>query len=73
MSQPLNLSTSCGNRGPIMRSRQLSLDSNVRPDEDFFEMLMRCQGSRLEDQRSTLPPTVEEPSPPNVSLPKRSS
>nr|CAG4647869.1 EOG090X05CB [Moina brachiata] len=25
------------------------------PDENFFEMLMRCQGTRLEDQRSALP------------------
>ena len=25
------------------------------PNEDFFEMLMKCQGSRIEDQRSSLP------------------
>nr|CAG4646227.1 EOG090X05CB [Macrothrix elegans] len=25
------------------------------PDDHFFEMLMRCQGTRLEDQRSALP------------------
>ena len=25
------------------------------PDESFFEMLMKCQGSRLEEQRSSLP------------------
>lgn len=25
------------------------------PDDGFLEMLMRCQGARLEDQRSTLP------------------
>ena len=25
------------------------------PDESFFEMLMKCQGSRIEDQRSSLP------------------
>ena len=42
-------------------SRQMSLDTSaVAPDDDFFEMLMRCQGSRLEDQRSTLPVTAEE-------------
>lgn len=29
------------------------------PDDTFLEMLMRCQGSRLEDQRSALP--VDEP------------
>lgn len=38
------------------RSRQMSLGANVLPDEDFFEQLIRCQGSRLEDQRSALPP-----------------
>ena len=25
------------------------------PDENFFDMLMKCQGSRIEDQRSSLP------------------
>lgn len=25
------------------------------PDEPFFDMLMRCQGSRIEEQRSELP------------------
>ena len=25
------------------------------PDETFFEALMKCQGSRIEDQRSSLP------------------
>ena len=57
--------------GPMIRSRQLSNDSNVSPEEDFFEMLMRCQGSRLEDQRSTLPPAVERPNTTNDSLSKR--
>lgn len=33
----------------------MSLGANVLPDDDFFDHLMRCQGSRLEDQRSTLP------------------
>ncbi len=26
------------------------------PDEDFLDMLMRCQGWRIEEQRSLLPP-----------------
>ncbi|XP_046652384.1 G-protein-signaling modulator 2-like isoform X3 [Daphnia pulicaria] len=30
-------------------------DAAALPDENFFEMLMRCQGTRLEDQRSALP------------------
>jgi G-protein signaling modulator 2 len=25
------------------------------PDDSFFEMLMKCQGARIEDQRSALP------------------
>ncbi|KAG8232132.1 hypothetical protein J437_LFUL012141 [Ladona fulva] len=33
------------------------------PDDSFFEMLMRCQGTRLEDQRSSLPPNGDEPPP----------
>ncbi|RWS26816.1 G-protein-signaling modulator 2-like protein [Leptotrombidium deliense] len=36
-------------------TRQMSLGANVLPDDEFFEMLMRCQSSRLEDQRSVLP------------------
>lgn len=36
-------------------------ESGTAPDENFLEMLMRCQGARLEDQRSTLPSgNVEE-------------
>ncbi|RZF32416.1 hypothetical protein LSTR_LSTR001880 [Laodelphax striatellus] len=33
------------------------------PDEGFLELLVRCQGARLEDQRS-LPPQAESPPPP---------
>nr|CAD7460543.1 unnamed protein product [Timema tahoe] len=49
--------------------QRLSLtDENGAPDDTFLEMLMRCQGSRLEDQRSTLPVDAEpevEPCPPS--------
>ena len=33
------------------------------PDESFFEMLMKCQGSRIEEQRSSLPngPDIQDP------------
>lgn len=41
-------------------SRQYSLGANVLPDDDFFEMLMRCQASRLEDQRAVVPGTSSE-------------
>ena len=54
-------------------SRQMSLDTDVRPDDDFFEMLMKCQGSRLEDQRTSLTPSTEEIAPKKSSLLKRSS
>lgn len=48
-------------RANFSASRQMSLDTSVHPDDEFFDMLMRCQGSRLEDQRSALPVTEEEP------------
>ncbi|CAG2105315.1 unnamed protein product [Medioppia subpectinata] len=38
-------------------NRQYSLGANVLPDDDFFEMLMRSQASRLEDQRTLMPST----------------
>ncbi|XP_067012143.2 G-protein-signaling modulator 2 [Anabrus simplex] len=37
-------------------------DTTGGPDDTFLEMLMRCQGSRLEDQRSTLPSEGEQES-----------
>lgn len=37
------------------RGRQMSVGAHALPDDDFFDMLMRCQASRLEDQRSQLP------------------
>lgn len=52
-------------------SRQMSLDQNIHPDDDFFDMLMKSQGSRLDEQRSSLPVTVEEPE--GVGMLKRSS
>ncbi|GLH03400.1 G-protein-signaling modulator 2 [Gryllus bimaculatus] len=40
-------------------------EAPTMPDDTFLEMLMRCQGSRLEDQRSSLPVDAEpEPSDP---------
>ena len=37
------------------------------PDENFFEMLMKCQGSRIEDQRSSLP--LEQGAAPALAAP----
>ncbi|XP_018114863.1 G-protein signaling modulator 2 S homeolog isoform X5 [Xenopus laevis] len=31
-------------------------NENQEPDEDFFDMLVKCQGSRLDDQRCAPPP-----------------
>lgn len=30
-------------------------ENDQQPDDNFLELLMRCQGERLEDQRSELP------------------
>ncbi|XP_012817948.1 G-protein-signaling modulator 2 isoform X3 [Xenopus tropicalis] len=34
----------------------LMANENREPDEDFFDMLVKCQGSRLDDQRCAPPP-----------------
>nr|DBA18189.1 TPA: hypothetical protein GDO54_016467 [Pyxicephalus adspersus] len=34
----------------------LMSSENREPDEDFFDMLVKCQGSRLDDQRCAPPP-----------------
>lgn len=44
---------------PVRHDRQMSFSTDILPDEDFFEMLMKCQSSRLEDQRTTLPSFAE--------------
>ncbi|XP_064194617.1 G-protein-signaling modulator 2-like isoform X2 [Anguilla rostrata] len=33
---------------------------NTEPDEDFFDMLVKCQGSRLDDQRCAPPPLASK-------------
>ncbi|XP_067617458.1 G-protein-signaling modulator 2 [Eurosta solidaginis] len=45
----VNVSNS--HHGPLARSAT----TTQQPDDAFLEMLMRCQGSRLEEQRSELP------------------
>lgn len=37
--------------------QRLAAAPSSAPDDQFLEMLARCQGSRLEDQRSPLPQT----------------
>jgi hypothetical protein len=36
-------------------------DKDSLPDDSFFEQLMKMQGTRIEDQRSSLPGTVSIP------------
>ncbi|XP_006813223.1 G-protein-signaling modulator 2-like [Saccoglossus kowalevskii] len=44
---------------------QLVTSESQVPDDNFFEMLMRCQGSRIEDQRSNPPPPPKAPTVPD--------
>ncbi|XP_034873768.1 G-protein-signaling modulator 2 isoform X3 [Mirounga leonina] len=36
----------------------LMTNDNKEPDEDFFDILVKCQGSRLDDQRCAPPPAA---------------
>ncbi|KAF2361686.1 GoLoco motif [Trinorchestia longiramus] len=47
---------SCGNVLEDAQGGAAGSGSTHLPDDNFFDMLIRCQSSRLEDQRSTLPP-----------------
>lgn len=40
-------------------SRQMSFSTDIQPDDDFFDQLMRCQASRLDSQRTLLPSFAE--------------
>jgi hypothetical protein len=44
-------------------------DGSTAPDDTFLEMLMRCQGSRLEDQRSSLPGDMNSDTNPRPTVP----
>ncbi|XP_057175536.1 G protein signaling modulator 2, like isoform X1 [Triplophysa rosa] len=37
-------------------SKLMASADSAEPDEDFFDMLIKCQGSRLDDQRCAPPP-----------------
>lgn len=50
------------NHPPPRLLRRFSTDSTNVPDDSFFDMLMRCQGTRIEDQRSAFP-SEQSPAP----------
>ena len=43
------------NQQELLQRLSSNNDTTALPDDNFFDMLMRCQGSRIEDQRSSLP------------------
>nr|XP_021334881.1 G-protein-signaling modulator 2 isoform X3 [Danio rerio] len=51
----LNEHSSTNNRQMILSQVMASTDA-TEPDDQFFDMLVKCQGSRLEDQRCAPPP-----------------
>ena len=53
-SQGTNVGTGA-NSGSSSTIDEGANSASTLPDDNFFEMLMRCQGTRLEDQRSALP------------------
>lgn len=42
------------NQATALNQRGMNAVGQPQPDDTFFEMLMRCQGSRLEEQRSVV-------------------
>lgn len=49
LKSPSSANPSAIGHGPLARSAT----TTQQPDDDFLDMLMRCQGSRLEEQRSS--------------------
>lgn len=43
------------NEAPNVSVRQQANPRSTLPDEDFFSLIMRVQGGRMEDQRTTMP------------------
>ncbi|CAB1326671.1 unnamed protein product [Coregonus sp. 'balchen'] len=44
------------NKSQAVLSHLMANADNAEPDDDFFNMLVKCQGSRLDDQRCAPPP-----------------
>lgn len=59
---PINIQpTTINPRGSSVATNTTSIPNEPAPDDAFLDMLMRCQGSRLEEQRSELPrPSVTQ-------------
>lgn len=66
---PLSLGARCHVRGAVNRSSPshstggmsvASVGTTSSNDEQFFEMIMRCQGERLDSQRSVMPGTPSD-------------
>ncbi|XP_025112167.1 G-protein-signaling modulator 2-like isoform X2 [Pomacea canaliculata] len=53
------------NSGDVINQLLTSGQDSQVPDDSFFEMLMRCQATRLEDQRSELPKELPHPTVPD--------
>uniref|UniRef100_A0A3B4AYC3 G protein signaling modulator 2 n=1 Tax=Periophthalmus magnuspinnatus TaxID=409849 RepID=A0A3B4AYC3_9GOBI len=54
------------NSSQAVLSHLMANADNAEPDDDFFDMLVKCQGSRLDDQRCALPaPQVRGPTVPD--------
>lgn len=52
------------NNNSLHHHHRMSVGSVL--EDDFFDMIVRCQGSRLEDQRSSMPTLQRAPSAPVV-------
>ncbi|XP_058494229.1 G-protein-signaling modulator 2-like isoform X1 [Solea solea] len=55
---------------PSLQSRLEASSEQPEGDEVFFDMLVKCQGSRLDDQRCAAPPSPASPPPTQSSTTK---
>ena len=53
----------------LQRLSVATTDKDSLPDDNFFEQLMKMQGTRIEDQRSSLPGVELPPSPLRAAAP----
>lgn len=60
----LQPSQSCSNRQAVLNQLMANEDAS-EPDDQFFDMLVKCQGSRLNDQRCAPPAPARGPTVPD--------